>query len=181
MKKIIIAAAIVCAAALAQAGSVSWSSGALYNASGSKVADTAKLYVYLMDAATYASTSDVWGAYGADVLAGGANAANAGGTATGKYTHKANVQAPNGTAVAHTTYYAAIIATLGSGADLQYYAEKASVTTGDDGNGAFTTFGASTIASQTAAAGAWTAAPEPTSGLLLLLGVAGLALKRKVA
>ena len=29
--------------------------------------------------------------------------------------------------------------------------------------------------------GTWTAAPEPTSGLLLLLGVAGLALKRKHA
>jgi len=32
-----------------------------------------------------------------------------------------------------------------------------------------------------AAAAGWTAAPEPTSGLLLLLGVAGLALKRKRA
>ena len=30
-------------------------------------------------------------------------------------------------------------------------------------------------------ASGWTAAPEPTSGLLLLLGVAGLALKRKCA
>lgn len=30
-------------------------------------------------------------------------------------------------------------------------------------------------------AGGWTAAPEPTSGILLLLGVAGLALKRKRA
>ncbi|MBR3221454.1 MAG: PEP-CTERM sorting domain-containing protein [Kiritimatiellae bacterium] len=29
--------------------------------------------------------------------------------------------------------------------------------------------------------GTWTAAPEPTSGLLLLLGMAGLALKRKRA
>ncbi len=41
-----------------------------------------------------------------------------------------------------------------------------------------------TIASQaaaTAGAGAWTAVPEPTSGLLLLLGMAGLALKRKRA
>ena len=33
----------------------------------------------------------------------------------------------------------------------------------------------------TGAAISWTAAPEPTSGLLLLLGVAGLALKRKRA
>ena len=34
---------------------------------------------------------------------------------------------------------------------------------------------------QTAVPTGWTAAPEPTSGLLLLLGVAGLALKRKHA
>ena len=33
----------------------------------------------------------------------------------------------------------------------------------------------------TAAPGGWTVTPEPTSGLLLLLGVAGLALKRKRA
>jgi hypothetical protein len=33
----------------------------------------------------------------------------------------------------------------------------------------------------TGAAMAWTAVPEPTSGLLMLLGVAGLALKRKRA
>ena len=35
--------------------------------------------------------------------------------------------------------------------------------------------------SYTQGAGKWSAVPEPTSGLLLLLGVAGLALKRKVA
>lgn len=35
--------------------------------------------------------------------------------------------------------------------------------------------------SYTQGAGKWTAAPEPTSGLLLLLGMAGLALKRKRA
>lgn len=35
--------------------------------------------------------------------------------------------------------------------------------------------------SYTQGAGKWSAVPEPTSGLLLLLGMAGLALKRKVA
>jgi len=67
---------------------------------------------------------------------------------------------------------------------MMYYAERASVTTGDDGNGSFTTFGAGTIASQTAAASAWSSAgsvPEPTSGLLMLVGLAGLALRRRRA
>ena len=36
-------------------------------------------------------------------------------------------------------------------------------------------------ASITQAAGAWTAVPEPTSGLLMLLGMAGLALRRRHA
>ena len=35
--------------------------------------------------------------------------------------------------------------------------------------------------SNTQGAGKWSAVPEPTSGLLLLLGMAGLALRRKVA
>ena len=35
--------------------------------------------------------------------------------------------------------------------------------------------------SETATVGKWSAVPEPTSGLLLLLGVAGIALKRKRA
>ena len=34
---------------------------------------------------------------------------------------------------------------------------------------------------QTTAGTTWTAVPEPTSGLLMLLGMAGLALKRKIA
>lgn len=37
------------------------------------------------------------------------------------------------------------------------------------------------MATSTKAAGAWAAVPEPTSGLLMLLGIAGLALKRKCA
>ena len=42
-------------------------------------------------------------------------------------------------------------------------------------------FGGTLPSIENAAAAGWTAAPEPTSGLLLLLGVAGLALKRKRA
>ena len=42
-------------------------------------------------------------------------------------------------------------------------------------------FGGTLPSIEQAAAAGWTAAPEPTSGLLLLLGGAGLALKRKRA
>ena len=46
---------------------------------------------------------------------------------------------------------------------------------------AASTFGANALTASASAANGWAAVPEPTSGLLLLLGVAGLALKRKRA
>ena len=185
MKKLMFMLAAVAMAASVHAASVTWSTVAMYDASGSgtKVKDSAMVYVYLMDKTTYDGLTDIWDTYGADVKGGGSTAANAGGTATGKYTNKANVYAPNGTAVANTTYYAAIITTMGTGDSMVYYAEKASVTTGDDGNASFSA-GIGRLDSATAAASAWTTAssiPEPTSGLLMLIGMAGLALRRKRA
>lgn len=180
MKRLMFMLAAVAMAASVHAAAVQWSSVAMYNATGAKVADSATLYVYLMDKDTYNGLTDVWATYGADVKAGGTTAD--GTKATGKYNHKATINAPNGTAVANTTYYAAIIATYGTGDNMMYYAEKASVTTGDDGNGAYT-MGGGHLDSATAAASAWTTAsvPEPTSGLLMLVGLAGLALRRRRA
>ena len=43
------------------------------------------------------------------------------------------------------------------------------------------TLSASNASFAFAATGSWTAVPEPTSGLLMLLGMAGLALRRKHA
>ena len=180
MKRLMFMLVAVAMAASVHAAAVQWSSVAMYNATGAKVADSATLYVYLMDKDTYNGLTDVWATYGADVKAGGTTAD--GTKATGKYNHKATINAPNGTAVANTTYYAAIIATYGTGDNMMYYAEKASVTTGDDGNGAYT-MGGGHLDSATAAASAWTTAsvPEPTSGLLMLVGLAGLALRRRRA
>lgn len=183
MKKLMFILAAVAMATVAQAASVSWSTVAMYNSDGAKVADTATVYVYLMDADAYNGLSDIWGTYGSDVKAGGTGADAS--KTSGKFTHKAtNIYAPNGTATANTTYYAAIIATYGTGDDMKYYAEKASVTTGEDGEGLYQ-FGLGKLDSATAAASAWTSAgssvPEPTSGLLMLVGLAGLALRRRRA
>ena len=185
MKKIVVAVAMFCVNLIANAGSVMWGSTTIYNASGAKVKNTATMYVYILtDADAYAALTDVWATYGNDVKAGGSSATSK--ATSNNLTSKATANAPNGTATANTTYYAAIIATYGTGDDMKYYVEKATATTGDDGNGTYQ-FGTGALDSAAAAAGAWKSAggsspvPEPTSGLLMLLGVAGLALKRKRA
>ena len=174
--------AAVARAASVHAASVTWSTVAMYNAEGAKVKATATMYVYLMDEATYDGLTDVWATYGSDVKAGGTTAANVGGTKSASLTSKASVSVPKDTAVANTTYYAAITATYGTGDDTKYYAEKATVTTGDDGNGSFS-IGLGKLDSAASAASNWKSAavPEPTSGLLMLVGLARLALRRKRA
>ena len=182
MKKLMFMLAAVAMAASVHAGSVSWSTVAMYNATGAKVADTTSVYVYLLaDADTYGALTDVWATYGDDVKAGGTTADAS--KTSGKYTHKAtNIYAPADTAAANTTYYAAIIATYGTGDNMMYYAEKASITTGDDGNASYS-FGTGHLDSAASAATSWQTAsvPEPTSGLLMLVGLAGLALRRRRA
>ena len=74
-----------------------------------------------------------------------------------------------------TTYYAILEMTYTSSAGTQ------TITT-DPVSTKLKTTGNTTLSFSTAISNAsWTAAPEPTSGLLLLLGMAGLALKRKRA
>ena len=184
MKKLMFLLAAVAIAASVHAATVSWGSTTMYSAEGAKVKDSVTVYVYMLaDADAYNGLTDIWGTYGADVKAGGAGADNK--TTSGKYTSKATVPSPDGSAVANTTYYAAIIATIGTGDSMKYYAEKASVTTGDDGNGGYTTFGAGHLDTAASAATSWKATsssvPEPTSGLLMLVGLAGLVLRRRRA
>ena len=86
-------------------------------------------------------------------------------------------------ATSGTRLFAVVFNTATITDDSAYYVTTTS--SGVKTPGASTTNNAKfTIASQasaTSGSGAWTAVPEPTSGLLLLLGMAGLALKRKRA
>ena len=70
---------------------------------------------------------------------------------------------------------------LNTNVDPNTYYTIADTLTGRSATGE-TTLGTHTIAANsTVASGTWTAVPEPTSGLLMLLGVAGLALRRRRA
>jgi len=175
MKKLIIALAVLFAAVVTQAASVSWNTAALYKPDGSgKVGKAVTEYVYLITAEQYAGTSTAWELAGEDVLAGGSN--KSAGATTGQYNHFASAKT---TSVADTTYYAAVIVTYGTGDNMKYMAEKATVTTGNDGNGSITLFDAAKTAE--GAKAAWQSVPEPTSAMLMLLGMAGLALRRRRA
>ena len=187
MKKLMIAAAIVCAVAISHAATVTWG-GAIadpnYATSGSYddyqaypatamllwSADAFTGAATKLDGATVGSTSDNGGTVVQTYAIGATEAESAWAFQTD---YNKVGQDVNG--------YYAVLVTSGDGKSASYY-EIGSVS-GDATTAANLTinsdWGSTTFLQQ----GGYTAtvAPEPTSGLLLLLGVAGLALKRKRA
>ena len=191
MKKLMIAAAIVCAAIASQASSCTWGSGKLWsvNADGTWNTDLSmkadsNIKSFALTAYLYDYVDSSYKLVGIDsksakptnpgsTLSGTFYAVDAGGKKTDSYF----------TIDQSHEYYVVLEMTgdFGNGAVQTFTAnsyEDGAFTTPPTGNGsiAFDTLGITdTTATQ------WSAVPEPTSGLLLLLGVAGLALKRKRA
>ena len=186
MKKLMIAAAIVCAAAFANAASVNWMVGTITDAPtdggwGEGVAGagyTANISLY-SDAAM---TSLIW--------AGSSSVWEEGWVV--EYTDDLFSYNPA------TTYYGKVICTTSVNGQLQTLESQGFefttntlnpdpyITVGstvDDIGGSIQQIGGAEFTGDHGAfsASGWTAAPEPTSGLLLLIGVAGLALRRRRA
>ena len=194
MKKLMIAAAIVCAAAFAQAAAVAWNSGTIYVASdaagttGSGTAYKATLstgarpvtaYVYelTLEAYTAALAMDTAALYD---------------TYFGKVDTKVAAKTTVGTGIASPAAYT--VADNSTVYGLVLYVDEANVNL-PDGKDAFvkaalgsaevgtTALQVNNMITSNVVSSTWTAVPvpEPTSGLLLLLGVAGMALRRRRA
>ena len=187
MKKLLIALAAVAVAAGVQAASFNWktsATGKVYNPGTETLLASATAYLFDSSAVTQGSLVTAFAAGGLDLSTKGAASSQS--IASGAIAAKAF---EDGTAVGDTlTAYFATIVTI----DSKDYLFISDTVNGNGVEGKTTTlsFNAKT-ASQAAAfdaaggysAGGWytAAVPEPTSGLLMLLGMAGLALRRRRA
>ena len=181
MKKIMIAITAVVIAAASQAATVRGTMSQVQASDGSGAASGYLAMVF--DAAT--AQSDVIAAVMAKDSSTLATLANDWNQTTTSNTSGLLSSAGNGSYAASETFSVYLVVfDAGSVADANNYfvSETKSGSINAAGSNATLAFG--TFASQVAATGSsggWVAVPEPTSGLLLLLGMAGLALKRKRA
>ena len=183
MKKLIIAVAIVCVATMSQAASVYWG-GAIGTPDGSDTlpAGTQAALLFSDSAFSGAATTLAGWSVGAE--------ANNGGSVVGLYTMDDNDSANWAFSATYSKdgsvdgYYAVLVLNAAGDYASYYAVGNISGTTGASSPtdlGINTGWGSTeylTSGGYTVAVGA---VPEPTSGLLLLLGVGALALRRRRA
>ena len=184
MKKLMILAAVAVAALASNAAAMKWESGSMLLPDGSAASSANKpvAYLFLINATDYATYSAMGAADLSNALWAGYGSKLASADATKTATNKGVANLTDPTTYANgDTAYAAIIYTDTQSEKDYYMGNVATFTFESDMDG-----NVSNLALKlggTGAATSWqtAAVPEPTSGLLLLLGMAGLALKRKRA
>ena len=192
MRKLIIAAVAVCAAACVQAGAYTWGLGS-YNdedSSGGYLTDADFTVIQLLG--TVAETDNGNGTYALDFT--GTSLLNSTSAANADYTIGSVEYNPSVTSDAVTQgtpqAFSILVLEQSGVSDYANYRGSYALITGtsspdSDPNDGSVFMNLATTAAVTAdmykTAGPAQDVPEPTSGLLMLLGVAGLALRRKHA
>jgi len=183
MKKLMFMIAAVAMAACAQAATVSWTCTNVKDGTGSAISGVA----YFVNAATL-SQGDLAALSGADAFNTALSGMYSWTPATaGKYTEAdgvANATLGLSDATASQAYLVIFDTATITDASKYYVTEVKSFNTFSGTETQQVKWGSQSTPSQ--AAGAWTsvsgsAVPEPTSGLLMLVGLAGLALRRRRA
>ena len=193
MKKLLIAMAAVVAAVAVQAATVKWDSAIMYtvaSADGGNTTTTISGSAYT--ATLYTLTETQYNSYLASYNDNGNmkavyDALNGESGKTMKLGRGGNFTTSTTANVDDTVYGAVIFTTKATfdGVEKDFYiANIASGTVGSDSGitiGNLSSVYLGENAASGTATGGWQAVPEPTSGLLMLVGLAGLALRRKRA
>ena len=193
MKKLMMAVAIVCAAVATQAGTVTWGNPFGINAINSP-GDDGDLFggkIYLVDGSSesFFAAAAGEGGYGAALAAATilANADIDGVTMSNPSTGSFNIEGYLADIAASTGAHDLFVTTIDGDGNF-YISETITDTINDVGATEFIYYHDAAYAGKSFAqdggyqgAGWYSSVPEPTSGLLLLLGVAGLALRRRRA
>ena len=178
MKKLLIAAFVAVLGIAANAAAVSWSMTSIDNSPD--VPKAGNWVAYVLDASTY----DAFSALEGDKVAAYAvaNALYSGATVNSR--GAVSVTIKDGNFSAGETINSYMVLFNNAAADkATYFAYTATGSTTISAGGADDSIAFGTFANATSTTGGWqtTAVPEPTSGLLMLIGMAGLALRRRRA
>jgi len=175
MKKLMLAVAIVCAAAMSQAAAIDWKATKVCDPSKSTMTAASGWLGYAVLAANLSTITE-------DLAKGDTTSLttlNVGPVKTTSSKGAFEVDKASGSVAGGNQDFYLIVLNSGTLADAtQFYVSSKTTATIDSSLDTTVNFGAQDANSSSASN--WTAmAPEPTSGLLLLIGMGALALKRK--
>ena len=178
MKKLLMLVAIVSAAVTTHAAAIDWNASQVFDAvqteaQGKNVAANGWLGYVIMEA-DYATVI-------ADLANGSTDslvASHVGPIKTTSSTGKFSDSTPSGNVASGEQSFYLIVLNSGTLSDATAYASSAKTTVTVDAS-LDTSIAFGSMKNYTSSTAAWSTVPEPTSGLLMLLGIAGLALKRK--